>query len=385
MKILYIASKTPFPIYDGGAFAAFSFIKQLHEIANVDGIIVSTHKHPFTSESKATLLPFFKRLTNQFMDTKVKPFDALRALIKGENYNLKRFQSSELKAIIQEHLAINQYDWIVCDSVFAAATLNDLDTSVKIAIRSHNVEHLIWENLRKSCSNPIKKFYLAKLASSLKQEEIQLLKKAELVFTITREDELVFKKHIPSGQFITLPVVVDSPDFPLEETKPEVFHLGSMDWLPNQEAVDFLFRLFTTSQLLRQTRLNIAGKSLNKELYKSPMICNYGEIDNSAEFMRNSGILVAPIFSGSGVRIKLLEALSIGIPVITTELGASGIDLKSSGIVLAKTAEDFEQAILALISNKQLRNELGKKGFSYIRNEHSLNQAKAILAKAFDR
>lgn len=385
MNILYIASKTPYPAYDGGAVAAMSFIELLQTHGQVDGIIVSTKKHPFTNESQTKLSNYFQELAPVQVDTSIKPWKAFSALFSGKNYNLARFKSTELHQKIVNQLAMKQYDWVVCDSLFAAVDLPQLDQGTRLAIRTHNVEFEIWENLSKSAKNPLKRWYLKQLAKTLKREELAILNKAQTLFTISSIDHLRLQTLLPHKVLVTLPVVIPTAENPLTNINPEVFHLGSMDWLPNIEAVNILEKLFLESSRLKQIRLNLAGKNLNKSLYAAPNITNFGEVASSEAFMKNAGILVAPIFSGSGIRIKILEALALGIPVVTTPLGASGIDIQASGIVCATSFESFEDAIYMLIENNELRIELGHKGFMYIRNQHSLKQATAILGQALGR
>ncbi len=99
--------------------------------------------------------------------------------------------------------------------------------------------------------------------------------------------------------------------------------------------------------------------------------------------MAKSGTLVTPIQSGSGIRIKLLEAMALGIPCITTKLGASGIDLSLSGVQIADTQQDFVDLILKLHSNETLREEVGKKSRDYISKVHSFDNCIVIMKNTF--
>ena len=120
-----------------------------------------------------------------------------------------------------------------------------------------------------------------------------------------------------------------------------------MDWKPNQEAVNYLVKKIWSNPKVSGFKLKIAGsKSEHFGFYATNSIEVVGWVKDSNSFMAKSGTLVTPILSGSGIRIKLLEAMALGIPCITTKLGASGIDIPKSGIQIAHTEESFVEIIL---------------------------------------
>ena len=140
MKILYIAPKSPAPIIDGGCFAMIECLRGLSQVATVDGIIFATHKHPYTKESKRILGQYLQEQTVVPIDTEIKATSALVNFLQRKNYNLSRFKSDKLYREIAKKVR-EKYDYIVCDSLFAAAQLSRFDFSelAPVIIRSHNI------------------------------------------------------------------------------------------------------------------------------------------------------------------------------------------------------------------------------------------------------
>lgn len=386
MRILYIAPKSPAPIIDGGCFAMMECLKALSHIAEVDGIILETHKHPFTKESERFLKPYLKTQTVVPIKTEIKPTHALVNFIQGKNYNLSRFRSEKLHREIALKLK-EKYDYIVCDSLFAAAQLSRFDFTelAPVIIRSHNIESEIWKLNANLESAVLKRFYLRKLEKTLRKEELEILNKVAVIWAISSEDQKWIKQHANPKKVLLLPVsVTPDPQLKPDYSNTGFFHLGSMDWKPNQEAVNYLVKNIWSNPKVSACTLKIAGsKSEHFSFYQSPSIEVVGWVKDSNAFMAKSGTLVTPIQSGSGIRIKLLEAMALGIPCITTKLGAAGIDLLESGIQLADSEESFIETILKFHQNEELRQEVGTKLRNYILKVHSFENCIALMKHTF--
>lgn len=384
MRILYIAHKTPFPISDGGCFAMMQLVKSLHHEATVDALIFDTHKHPFTPATKAELSNYCSVIYPLKVATEIKPIAAIVALLRNKSYNLSRFCSTELKSFLEQNQA--KYDAIICDGVYSAAQYSSIDSgNTKLIIRAHNVEHQIWEQQARLEKSLLKRFYLKRLARTLRYEELALLSKADAVWTISEADETVLANQIKT-LITTIPISINTPSHEVDYTVNQCFHIGSMNWKPNKDAVDYLI-----NELWRKhtnlPKLVIGGSFLTANSFPDlPEQCLLeGEVDDALAFMAKSGILVSPIQSGSGVRVKLLEALSLGVPIITTAVGASGIDVATAGIIIAETAEEFTQAIIEITNDEQQKRAIGAKGKAYINSQHQFEAITLKISKALEK
>ncbi|MGV3609413.1 MAG: glycosyltransferase family 4 protein [Fluviicola sp.] len=386
MKILYIAPKSPAPIIDGGCFAMMECLKGLSQIAEVDGIILATHKHPYTKESERVLKQYLKHQTVVRIDTEIKPTGALVNFIRRKNYNLSRFKSGKLYQEIAATLR-KKYDYIVCDGLFASAQLSHFDFTdlPPVIIRSHNIESEIWKLHADLETNVLKRFYLRNLEKTLRKEETEILNKAAFIWAISPEDLEWITKNTTQKNASLIPVSVTLDErFPVHYSNRGFFHLGSMDWKPNQEAVNQLVKKIWSNPRVSEFTLKIAGsKSEHFRFLSTNSIEVVGWVKDSNEFMAKSGTLVTPIRSGSGIRIKILEAMALGIPCITTKLGASGIDMEQSGIQIAETDDEFVDLILKLHANEDFRQEVGRKSRDYISKVHSFDNCIALMKSTF--
>lgn len=385
MKVLYVTSKVPYPVADGGCFAMMQLIKSIQdEQWEIDGLIFSTPKHPFTADSEKTLNTFFKSITTVKVNTAVKPIQALWNFLTKKNYNLKRFKSAELETQLRKQLS-NGYDLVLLDSLFAAALIPKLKQEFKarFVIRAHNVEHEIWRTLAKEEKSKLKRRYLTTLYQTLKKEEAQILNAADQIWAMSEADVELMKKKDIITPIHYIPVAIEIPDVHSDLKHTTCFHLGSMNWQPNIEAVNYLFdHLWRTSSALPP--LQIAGSHseylLNTTLPNNVSII--GKVPDVNRFMQSAGILVSPIQSGSGIRIKLLEALALGVPCITTSLGAAGIHPQEAGILLAETPEEWIAQIEKLTNSEALRIENSQKSIAYISNKHSFAKCKSLIRTA---
>ena len=386
MKILYIAPKSPAPIIDGGCFAMMECLKALSQLAEVDGIILETYKHPYTKESERILKQYLKKITVVRINTEIKPTSALVNFILSKNYNLSRFKSKKLYREMAGNLG-EKYDYIVCDSLFAAAQLSHFDFAdlPPVIIRSHNVESEIWKLQANLETSVLRRFYLRQLEKTLRKEEREILNRAAVIWAISEEDRQWITGHTNQKNALLLPVSVTlNPEIEVDYQNRGFFHLGSMDWKPNQEAVNYLVKKIWSNPKVSGFKLKIAGsKSEHFGFYATNSIEVVGWVKDSNSFMAKSGTLVTPILSGSGIRIKLLEAMALGIPCITTKLGASGIDIPKSGIQIAHTEESFVEIILKFHEDGQLRQEVGSRSRDYISKYHSFDNCIALMKSTF--
>lgn len=385
MKILYIAHKPPFPIVDGGCYAMWQCLKGLSVIGKVDAFIIETQKHPFTTESSKELGAICNSVQVHSINTRFKPLDALRIGLKKESYNLKRFAADELATKLHKQLE-QDYDFVVCDSLYAAATFHfyPLRSRAKLILRAHNIESEIWKQHAEEEKNTLKKAYFKSLSKTLRYTEIKLLNTFDQVWAITSEDLHWIESNSEqrNTSLLSVPVSVDL-NLKADYTQNGFFHVGSMDWKPNQEAVQYLVDKLWVDPVISAIPLKIAGT--NSESIQRPVNRNIeisGFVPDLTQFMLEAGVLISPIQSGSGIRIKLLEAMALGVPCITTSLGAAGIDAETAGVCIANSVGDFKKSLLELSKNKELRETLGRKAQQYVLKNHSFEASITQLKKA---
>lgn len=389
MRVLYLTNKPIFPIIDGGCKAMHQFLLCLLENKyEVDHICVSTKKHPFELADYPTGIRSQISISKVEIDTSINILEAIQHLISRHSYNISRFDDPAMHNSLHTHLNDKKYSFVVIESLFLTPYIETirLNSKAKIIVRTHNVEHEIWQQLSKNLPLSPKKWYLNRLATDLKNYEIKALNKADMIATITTDDADKFQEIGIRTPLVNIPVAIDSSIEQADYSQNNIFFLGSMNWKPNIEAVQWL-----VNEILPELRkksptaeLNLAGSFMNNSFgtNKQKGILNHGFVENSSKFMQTHGILVVPILSGSGVRIKLLEAMALGIPVITTKIGSQGIRT-DEGIRIANSTEEFVEEILNLRESEQTRRTIGIKAKNYIFETYSIQSISNLINEQF--
>lgn len=383
MKILLITHKPIFPLIDGGCIAMKEFMQNLlHLDFEIQNISISTSKHPFDLNEYPEEIQKSIQPESVFLNTKVNPLKAIQALIKGDSYNVSRFYSSDFEKLIIEKINNSTFDFILLESAFLLPYLPAIrkNFSGKVLVRTHNVEYKIWERMASFEKNFLKKKYLQKLAKDLKSYEIQHLKKVDGLICISDLDKRTFQAHGIYIPMVTIPVSMKVNDaFKFDGNSKDIFFLGAMNWQPNVEAVESLLKdIFPKIRTkFPQTKLHLAGSYMSSKLtnLKQENVVVHGRIKDVNQFMSAHGILVVPLKSGSGIRIKILEAMSVATPVIATSVGFEGIAVlnRIEGIV-ANSTQEFYDAICDLIESPELAQAIGQKGQNKILLKYSQEQ-----------
>ena len=356
-----------------------SFLNCLLNIeANVDHICISTKKHPFKKESYPKKIKSVVNIYNHFIDTKVTIPRALFSIFQKGSYKVNRFHCNRLEKKINNELKKIKYDCIILESLFTTSyikTIRSVSKS-KIYLRSHNVEHKIKPINFKNIFNP-GKIFLSKILKDLRAYELKTLNEVDGILTISKDDKHDFEKLGIKTPIENINVSIKVDSYNNNYNSKNIFYLGSMNWKPNIDALNKLINIFPKVRKKSPfCKLYIAGSFKNNH-FKTNKIKNIyfdGFVNDIKEYAINKGILVCPSISGSGVRIKILEMMSIGIPIITTKIGSSGIDNSSQCLIIKDNEEDIVNSILELIKNIDLRKKIGHNAIEYIRQNHNIDK-----------
>jgi glycosyltransferase involved in cell wall biosynthesis len=371
MKVLHLTNKPIFPLLDGGCIAMHELLKNLLQLGfEVKNLTIETSKHPFDAAQYPDALRQIVSPESIFVDTQIKAKAAFLSLFGNTSYNISRFYNIEYENKIIETLETANFQVIILESAYLLPYLPAIRKNFngKVILRAHNVEYKIWERLAASEVGIAKKLFLRKLAKDLKVFEITTLKKVDGIACISEDDLLHFRSL---GIFTPLSSIPVSMDFDTENLvtiqKNKFCFLGSMNWKPNIEAVDLLLNKIFPKILenIPNAELHLAGSFMSDKLLnlKQKNVFIHGKVTDVKAFLSENGILLVPLKSGSGIRIKILEALALGVPVVSSKVGFEGIPIKNEihGMIANRT-KDFVAAAVLLAKNSEIANNMGKKG-----------------------
>ena len=380
MRILQISNKAPYPPNDGSSIAVYNMAKGfINNGSELHLLTINTKKH--YKETKNIPEDFLKQshYTALYKDTDVTALGALINLFSNQSFFISRFIFKNFENKIIEKLKATTFDIIHLDGLFVAPYIPTIRkySTAKIVIRTHNLEHLIWDRLISNEKNFFKKKYLSLQNKRLKKTELYLLNEADAIVSITEYDKQLFNKlHITTKCFVSpTGILLDRYIMDTSKTKTNhVFHLASMDWMPNTEAVDWFLKRVWEPYLKNNSNLKftLAGRFMPDSYLQlsSANLKVIGAIDDNIEFYNEQEIMLVPLQSGSGMRIKIIEGMAMGKIIVSTSIGAEGISVThKENIILADTPEEFANAINELSINHQLKNKISTNARKFIEEQ----------------
>lgn len=371
MRILQICNKAPFPANDGSSIAIYNMAKGICENGHeLHLLTINTKKH---FKEDAGVPDEFKNKTHYrsvYKDTSPTSLGALfNLLVSSDSYFICRFFFKEFETELIQTLQKNTFDLIQLEGLFMAPYISIIKqySNAKISLRAHNVEHLIWERHIANEKSVLKKWYLSIQNKRLKKFEDESFKKVDVIITITDADKNYILKQFPHLKVFTCITGVDLNNYEintrLAKQENTIFSFGSMDWLPNLEAVEWF--LVNCWQKLHSKhplcKLVIAGRHMPQK-FKTlvlPQVEVVENVNNNRDFYSAYNIMLVPLLSGSGLRIKIIEGLAFGKAIVSTRIGAEGIPIiNGKHILLADTPDEFVNAIDHLLSSPETRKQL---------------------------
>lgn len=357
MKILILSKKFPYPLREGEPIATFNLSKSLHRLGcEVSLLVMNTTKHRFDADNIPGACHFFKKIYSVEVDNRITMWGAVGSILRGQSYILSRFDSNAFRAKLSEVLQAERFDVVQLETVYMAhytAAIRQFSGAL-IAMRAHNVEHEIWQRYTADTGNLLRKGYLWLQNLSLRKFEVKKLAAYDLLVAITERDLGVFRKLGYNRDGLVASVGIDlsayQPDYTCFRKKLSLAFIGALDWMPNQAGVLWFIEKAWPELQRRFPHLefHVAGKNTPAWLLNKSVkgVFFHGEIPDAKSFVNTHAVLLAPLFSGSGMRVKLVESMALGRLVISTAVGAEGIGgIDGQHFLLAETPEDFIQKI----------------------------------------
>jgi len=426
MKILVLGNRVPWPLHDGGAIATYGMLRSLAENGvEVDFFSFNTKKH-FAENAIIEKYFGFCKVHLVSLDASIKPLKALWNLLFGGSYHMERYDNLDAAVELYDLIQSSNYDCVMAEGLYsmpiALRVMKQLSVkadglgsneihensnesvqkkSIKWVYRSHNLEYQIWERLAISEQQPLKRWYFALQSKRLKRYEIDAWCQMDAIVPIVETDSTVIQATVSEIQknnqlnsgysVLNQPqihvyqpgIAIESP-FAFVHRPISIFHIGSMEWQANEQGVMWFLKKVWPRVLSAQpnVKFHLAGKGLSKTdpRFFQTGIVNHGEVDDAEVFMQSHGIMIVPIQAGSGIRIKSLEAMALGVPVVSTSIGAQGLTVESgTQMLIADDPEGFADGIMQLLLNPAASQEMIQQARVYVEQHHNLKRNTAEL------
>ncbi len=396
MRILQLCHKVPYPPTDGGSLAMNQITQSLIKHGFAVKVIALA---PSGNESVIERIPESYIRETEFeafpVDTRIKPWPAFRNIFTRESYNVSRFYSTKVVQRLRELFQKEKFDIIQLEGLFLTPYIPVIreNTGSPLLFRSHNIEHYIWERMARATSHPFKKLYLQFLARRLKAYEMKTVHQVDGLVAISPVDMNFFKKNGYAQPGVTIPFGIDTDSFKPKDlvvNKDTVFHIGSMDWRPNKEGIKWFLEEVWPLVIKLNPRLKfvLAGKNIPETFYQyaAPTVSVVGEVPDAAEFINSHELMVVPLKSGGGMRIKIIEGMAAGKAIVSTSIGAEGINCRhNEHILLADTPEEMADSIIHCFQNREIIRKIGNQAHLFATEQHNIKPIIDKLISFYNR
>jgi len=384
LKILILASRVPFPQTGGYQIVVYNTIKGLVNLGHeVSVVALKAKKHYQPEPGDDELLSKINyRAVN--IDTHVSVLEVALNLFSKTSFNIDKYFDPEFERLLIAEVKKTAYDIIQFDGLFVSLYLAAIrkNCASKLVYRAHNIESQVWQRLAGQKTDPFKKSYLRMHARRIKNYELATLNKFDAITVFTQQDKSTLLEYGAKVPVEIIPVGLNleryTPDYSRTEV-PSLFFLGSLDWLPNREGIEWFLESFhndlTNGDL--PVHFYVAGNDIPERFDDYEVmgkIFIQGEVDDALEFVNSKSIMIVPLLSSGGMRVKIVEGMAMEKCIISTSLGAEGINYTNSeNILIANDRDEFYNSIAHCIADEEFCRKIGLNARRLVEQQHDVN------------
>lgn len=371
MRILWVKADKLLPVQNGGNIRTYHVLRHLS----------ARHELTFCSYYGGSPDASYERELCQQLPGAVavctgkrdltgvaRGLDYLAHLNSEPPYAVSRFACFKVQDQLRSWFREGRFDVAVCDFLDAAVNFPGRLTIPSVLFQ-HNVESEIWRRHAGTAANPVKKMmYQMEFRKMLRYEQVEV-RKFHHVIAVSENDRALMTQWVDADRVTTVPTGVDLEHFRPSSSAAEpgalVTFVGAMDWEPNVDGVEyFCGEVWPAIKAdVPEARFRIVGRNPDRRVQKwaSDSIEVTGQVPSVLEHLQQSAAVIVPLRIGGGTRLKIYEAMATAKAVVSTTVGAEGLDVHHGrDIILADDAKSFAQAVIMLLRDRELRRRYEK-------------------------
>ncbi|WP_281560883.1 glycosyltransferase [Thalassomonas sp. RHCl1] len=367
-KILFITTRLPYPTNEGHQIRTYNLLKricpshQVHYLSlqrndddpsavqHLEGMCQSVQVFPIPNEHSK--IRFAK--------------DLLQGFFTKTPFVVRKYFSQELARAIEEKLATEQFDLVHFD-MLPLAQYGKLLGNVPYVLNNHNVESLLLKRRAENADSLPEKIFFSNQGKSLHRFEADVCARAKETFVCSQIDADILQELSPAAKISVVENGVDTQFFSpgkQEQIENSLVFVGGMGWFPNKDGMIFFMDEVMPKILAKipDAKLTLVGKSTGVQIPQDVKdnITVTGFVDDFRPIVASAAVYILPIRVGSGTRLKLLEAMAMGKAIVSTSVGAEGVNLNADeNIIYADDASAFARGIIALLTDSEKNNRFG--------------------------
>ncbi len=370
MKVLWVKAGKLLPVDTGGKIRSYNILRFLAKNKDHEVTLLSYYggrRDPDYEAALAKEIPGSETVYTAAPDSNAmqRGADYLRRLPRRAPYAVSKFTHPAVQTTVARWLSSGRFDVAVCDFLSASANF-PARLPVPCVLFQHNVESSLWQRMAAMESNPIKKLSFTIESAKITRYERATLGRFHHVIAVSEHDRRQMLQMNPASEITVVPTGVDTQKFNVAPASsaqpPRVVFTGSMDWEPNVDAVDYfcaeiwpriraefpdaIFQIVGRNPFAKVQRLASASVEVT------------GTVPSVAEYLEKASVVVVPLRIGGGTRLKIFEAMAMGKALVSTSIGAEGLEVESGrDLLLADDASSFAGAVILLLRDAAIRRK----------------------------
>ena len=392
MRILWIKTDFLHPTTRGGQIRSLETLKRLHERHEVHYVAFEDPKEPEgvarANEYCTKAYPVWHSISSR--RSPKFALDLLRGLVSPLPVAVERFYSPAMKRTISSIRSSIAFDAVVCDFLAPAPNIAAFNSCI---LFQHNVETAIWDRHVAHAKDPLRRAYFKLQAKRMHAYERRICRAAAHVIAVSENDAALMRSMFDISSVTAVPTGVDLDYFAPPASPPpitsDLVFIGSMDWMPNVDGIQW----FSSEVLPRihsarpGTTLAIVGRKPGPEVLslasRDSRIRVTGTVPDVRPYLWGAALSIVPLRIGGGTRLKIFESMAARVPVVSTSIGAEGLDVHSpENILLADSAQSFAEECLRLLDSPPQRHSIAGNAFRTVSERFSWKAVTAVFEEA---
>ncbi|MFM9848488.1 MAG: glycosyltransferase family 4 protein [Hyphomicrobiaceae bacterium] len=396
MKVLFVTPYVPSPPTFGGQRRIHGLMQALSKRHALSLLALHNPTDPIDEWGERTRA-FFPD-TELFVQPafglrgRAKRTAQLRSLFAPRSWDAISHRNEALALRLRERLAHETWDAVVVEFAQMAVNLEGLPRTAPYIVDEHNIEYDLQQRSATSSANPLRRTFLEANWRKLRREELAVWRTFDGISVTSPRDLSIVQSHAPQAQCIVSPNGVDLDEFRPPAGPPEpdtIIFVGAHNYFPNADGLRFLFAEIWPLVLAERpsAKLRVVGPLPPADIIalRPPNVTFEGYVGDIVAEVGRAAIAIAPLRIGGGTRLKIVEAMALARPVVSTSIGAEGIDIKHDrDLLLADTPRQFADAMLSLLARPAEAAELGLRGRRLVEGAYSWDSSAGRLERLIE-
>jgi sugar transferase (PEP-CTERM/EpsH1 system associated) len=392
LRVLLVTPFFPYPPHWGFGRRVFEIVRHLSARNSVS---VLTY---FDEEEEEPLVPELRRVCDEVVAVpspvrwgKQRRFLQARSLLSTLPFHFRELQSRAMQAALERLLDRESFDLVQLES----SQLSYLELGpTKSVLDEHNLEYELLLRIFNSEKASLRKAYNGLEHLKIKRHEQKAWRRFDACAVTSEREEEIVKSRLPGALTATVPNGVDVDYFrpgPMPSEPDSLLFTGLLSYRPNEDAVRFFVsEVFPIIRRARPdatfTAVGYATPGFINELAGEPNVTLTGRVPDIRPYLQRAGVVVVPLRSGGGTRLKVVEALAAGKAVVSTSVGCEGIAVEAGrDLLIGDSARDLATATLQLMADRDLTSKLGRAGRALVVERYSWASAVERLERLYAR